>query len=89
MSLSSPKKSRKLPVKRTNQERQWSTDSGVLSTNTKTATSFSFLEPHANKIINQSLHVVELNIDPYDMIIGHDLIRSLEIDIHGASMTIH
>ena len=43
----------------------------------------------ANKVINQSLHVVDLNIDRYDMIIGRDIIRSLGIDIHGADMTIH
>ena len=62
---------------------------GVLTTKTKTATSFSFPELHANKLINQSLHVVDLNIDRYDMIIGSDLIRSHGIDIHGADMTIH
>ena len=55
----------------------------------KTATSFSFPELHANKLINQSLHVVDLNIDLYDMIIGRDSIRSLGIDIHGTDMTIH
>ena len=79
----------KLPVKKTKQERQWSTAAGVLTTNTKTSTSFSFPELHANKLINQSLHVVVLNIDRYDMIIGRDLIRSLGIDIHGTDMTIH
>ena len=62
---------------------------GVLTTNTKTAISLSFLELHANKLINQSLHVVDLNIDHYDMIIGCDLIRYLGFDIHGADMTIH
>ena len=75
--------------KKTNQERKWSTAAGVLTTNTKTATIFSFPELHANKLINQSLHVVDINIDRYDMIIGRDLIRSLGIDIHGADMTIH
>ena len=39
--------------------------------------------------INQSLHVVDLNIDQCDIIIGHDLIRYLGIDIHGADMTIN
>ena len=39
--------------------------------------------------MNQSLHVVDLNIDRYDVIIGLDLIRSLCIDIHGVDMTIH
>ena len=62
---------------------------GVLTTNTRIATSFSFPELHANKIINQYIHVVDLNIDRYDMIIGRDLIRSLDIDIHGGDMTIH
>ena len=41
------------------------------------------------KLINQSLHVVNLNIDRYNMIIGRDLIRYLGIEIHGADMTIH
>ena len=39
--------------------------------------------------MNQSIHVVNLNINRYDMIIGRDLIRPLGIDIHGADMTIH
>ena len=43
----------------------------------------------ANKLVNQYLHVVDLNIDRYYMIIGCDLIRSLGIDIHGGDMTIH
>ena len=60
-----------------------------LTNNTKIATSFNFPELHANKLINQYLHVVNLNIDRYDMIIGRDLIRSLGIDIHGGDMTIH
>ena len=82
-------KADKLPVKNTKQERQWSTAAGVLTTNTKTATSFSFPELHANKLINQSLHVVNHSIDCYNMIIGCDLIISPGIDIHGADMTIH
>ena len=78
-----------MPVKKDKKERQWSMASDVLTTNTKIATSFSFPELHANKLINQSLHVDDLNIDRYDMIIGRDLTRSLGIDIHGADMTIH
>ena len=60
----------------------------VITTNTKTVTSFSFPEIHANKLINQSLHVVDLNIDRYDMIIGRERIISLGIGIHGAGTTI-
>ena len=62
--------------------------SGVLTTYTKTETSFSFPELHANKLFNQSLHVVDLNINRYDIIIGHNLIRYLGIDIHSSDMTI-
>ena len=58
-------------------------------TNTKIATSLSFPDLHANKLINQSLQVVDLNIDCYDIIIVRDLIRSLGIDINSADMTIH
>ena len=82
-------KADKLRVKRTNKERQWSTAAGVLTANTKIATSFSFPELHDNKLINRSLYVVDLNINYYDTIIGRDLIRSLDIDIHGADMNIH
>ena len=82
-------KSDKLPLKKTKKERKWSTAAGVLTTNTKTVTSFSLPELHANKLINQSLHVVDLNIDCYDMIIGRDLIRYLGIEIHEADTTIH
>ena len=57
--------------------------------NTKTPTSFRFPELHANKLINQSLHVVDLNINRYDMIISRELIRYLGIDSHGTDMTIH
>ena len=77
-----------MTVKKTNHERQWLKAPGVLTTNTKTETIFSFLDIYANKLINQSLHVVNLNIDRYDMIIGRDLIISLGIDIHGAGTTI-
>ena len=56
-------KADKLRVKKTKKEQQWSTASGVLTTNAKIATSFSFPELHANKLINQSLHVVDINID--------------------------
>ena len=77
------------PVKKTNQEQQWSTSNCVLTTITKITTSLSFPELHTNKLINQALHVVEFNIHRYYMIIGRDLIRSIGIDIHGADMTIH
>ena len=46
-------KAYKLSVKKTDKERQRSTDAGVLTTNTKIATSFSFPELHSNKLINQ------------------------------------
>ena len=88
-SILSKSKAEKLPFKNTNKERQWSTAAGVLTTNTKTETSLSFPELHVNKLINQSLHVVDLNIDCYDTNIGRDLIRSIGIDIHGPDMTIH
>ena len=88
-SILSKAKAHKLPLKNTKNEQQWSTAAGILTTNTKTATSFSFPELHANKLINQYIHVVDLNIDRYDMIIGRDLIRSLGIDIHGVDMTIY
>ena len=88
-SILTKSKADKLPFKRNKHKWQWSTATGILFTNTKTETSFSFPEIHDNKLINQSLHVVNLNIDRYDMIIGRDLISSLGIDIHGADMTIH
>ena len=75
MSLASPNQNdTNCQLKRIRKERQWYTATGVLTTNTKIATIFSFPELHANKLINKSLHVVDLNIDRYDMIIGRDLI---------------
>ena len=82
-------KADKQPVKKTKKERHLSTAAGVLTTNTKTATSFNFPELHANKLINQSLHVVDLSINRYDMIIGRELIRSFGFDSHGTDITIH
>ena len=61
----------------------------VKSTNTKIATSFSFPEIHANKLINKSLHIVNFNINCYVMIIGPDLIIYLGIVILGDDMAIH
>ena len=74
-SILAKEKADTLPVKKTKKERQWSTSAGVLTTNTKTATSFSFPELHTNKLINQSLLIVDLNIDRYDMNNVRDLIR--------------
>ena len=37
----------------------------------------------------QSLHVVDLSMDRYDMVIGPDFIRPLVIDIHNSDMNIH
>ena len=72
----------KPPFNNNNNERQQSTAAGVITTNTKTATSFSFPKIHVNKLFNQSLNVVDINIDCYDIIVGHDLISYLGIDIH-------
>ena len=88
-SIITKQKSNKLPVKKTSHERQWLTAAGVLATSTKIEISFSLPELHSNKLINQLLHSVNLNIYRYDMIIGRDLIISLGIDIHGAGTTIH
>ena len=88
-SILAKSKADKLPVKKTKKEQQWSTSAGILITNTKIATSFRFPELHANKLINQSLHLFNHNIDRYDMIIGRGLIGSLGIDIHGTDMTIY
>ena len=40
----------KIPVKNTKKERQWSTAAGVLTTNTKTATRFSFPKLYADDL---------------------------------------
>ena len=61
-SILTKEKSVKLPFKNTKQEQQWSTAAGVFTTNTKTATGFSFPELYANKLINQSLHVLDLHV---------------------------
>ena len=52
-SILAKSKADKLPVKKTKKDRQWSTAADVVTTNTKIATSFSFPELHANKLLNQ------------------------------------
>ena len=82
-------KTYKLPFRKTKHEQQCSIAAVVLNTKTKIATSISFPELHDNKLINQSLHVFDININHYDMIICCGLINSLGINIHGPDMNMH
>ena len=49
---------------------------------------FSLTELQANRKIEKSFHVVDIDLKDYEMIIGRDLITSLQLDIKGSNMSI-
>ena len=61
----------------------------VLNTNAKTKRlEFSLPELHSNRTIKKSFHVVNINLKNYDMIIGRDLITSVQLDVKGSDLSI-
>jgi predicted aspartyl protease len=78
-----------LPLSSKTEPKQWSTAAGVLNTNAKTKRlEFSLAELHANRKIEKSFHVVDMDLKNYDMIIGRDLITSIQLDIKGSDLSI-
>jgi hypothetical protein len=49
---------------------------------------FSLPELNANRNIEKSLHVTVMELKNHGMIIGHDLIASMQLDIKGSNMSI-
>ena len=78
-----------LPLKTTTEPKKWSTAAGLLQTSSKTKQiEFGLPELHNNRKIKKSFHVVDVDLKNYDMIIGRDLIASLQLDIRGSDLSI-
>jgi hypothetical protein len=61
----------------------------MLNTSVKTKRlEFSLTELQANRKIQKSFHVVDINLRNYEMIIGRDLITSLQLDVKGSDLSI-
>jgi predicted aspartyl protease len=88
-SIISKKAAKGLPLSDKTETKQWSTAAGTLTTSARTKRlEFNLPELQASRMIDKSFHVVELNIKNYDMIIGRDLITSLQLDVKGSNLSI-
>jgi transposase InsO family protein len=88
-SIISLKAARGLPLSNKTETKKWSTAAGILQTSAKTKRiEFSLPELQSNRTIEKSFHVVGLDLKNYDMIIGRDLITSLQLDIKGSDLSI-
>jgi predicted aspartyl protease len=78
-----------LPLSSKMETKKWSTAAGLLNTSVKTKRlEFSLTELQANRKIEKSFHVVDIDLTNYEMIIGRDLISSLQLDIKGSDLSI-
>lgn len=59
----------------------WNTAAGIFNTASKVAVQFKLGELDYSKIITWNLHSTNLDTIRYDMIIGNDLMKELQIDI--------
>ncbi len=88
-SIMTLKAAKGLPISSKTETKKWSTAAGMLNTTAKTKRlEFRLLELNANRNIEKSFHVVDIDLKNYDMIIGRDLITSLQLDIKGSDMSI-
>jgi hypothetical protein len=61
----------------------------MLNTTAKTKRlEFRLFELNANRNIEKSFHVVDIDLKNHDVIVGRDLITSLQLDIKGGDMSI-
>ena len=65
----------------------WSTPAGTLSTSTTAKAQFTLPELHDDKLIEWNVHVTK-DLGNYDMIIGRDILRYLEIDIQFSTQEV-
>jgi transposase InsO family protein len=88
-SIISLKSAKGLPLSDKTETKRWSTAAGILNTSAKTKRlEFSLPELQANRKIDKSFHIVDIPLKNYDMIIGRDLITSLQLDVKGSNLTI-
>jgi hypothetical protein len=83
------KSAKGLPLNKKTETKKWSTAAGVLNTSAKTKRlQFSLPELQSARKIEKSFHVLDIELKNYDMIIGRDLITSLQPDVKGSNMSI-
>jgi hypothetical protein len=83
------KSAKGLPLNKKTETKKWSTAAGILNISAKTKRlQFSLPELQSARKIEKSFHVVDIELKNYDMIIGRDLITSLQIDVTGSDMSI-
>ena len=88
-SIISLKAAKGLPLSSKTETKKWSTAAGLLNTSVKTKRlEFSLTELQSSRKIEKSFHVVDIDLKNYEMIIGRDLITSLQLDIKGSDMSI-
>ena len=78
---------KKLRTKRTKSDTVWSTPGGTLNTDTKCSVEFSIPELQDARLIKWDMYVTK-NLGAYDMILGHDLMTDLGIDIHFSTKSV-
>ncbi len=78
-----------MPVKAEKEANQWNTAAGVLKSSAKTKSlEFSLPELQSTRKIRKSFHVVDMEVNHYDMIIGRDLMTSIGLDVRGSDQSI-
>jgi hypothetical protein len=88
-SIMTLKAAKGLPTSSKTETKKWSTAAGMLNTTAKTKRlEFRLLELNNNRNVEKSFHVVDIDLKNYDMIIGRDLIASLQLDIKGSDVSI-
>jgi hypothetical protein len=88
-SIMTLKAAKGLPASSKTETKKWSTAAGMLNTTAKTKRlEFRLLELNANRNIEKSFHVADIDLKNYDVIVGRDLIASLQLDIEGGDMSI-
>jgi hypothetical protein len=77
------------PLNKKTETKKWSTAAGILNTSAKTKRlQFSLPELQSARKVEKSFHVLDIELKNYDMIIGRELITSLQLDVKGSDMTI-
>lgn len=85
--LVASKHTKNLRQKKSDKKTVWTTPAGELETTYKTRAQFTIPELHDNRLIEWNVHVAK-NLGAYDMIIGRDIMKDLEIDLLFSSQTI-
>ncbi len=88
-SLITEKHAKKLRIKKLNTATTvWTTPGGQIKTTAKVKSQFMIPELHDNRLIDWNFHVTK-SLGSYDMIIGHDILEELGIDLRFSDLTVN